>query len=92
MMKITADNYGEVTMFKLEGALTGEWVGELLRCWQQALITERPHIRVDLSGVSYVSETGKELLSEMYRTGADLVAAGVLMKALVEEIIRESAL
>lgn len=87
MMKITADNNGEVTTFRLEGTLIGEWITELLRCWQQAMTSgQRPRIRVDLTGVTYVSEGGKELLGLMYRNGAELVAAGVLMKTMVEEI------
>lgn len=87
MMKITADNNGEVTTFRLEGTLIGEWIAELLRCWQQAIAgDQRPHIRVDLTGVTYVSEAGKELLAAMYRGGAELAAAGVLMKAIVGEI------
>jgi len=87
MMKITADNNGEMTTFRLEGTLIGEWITELLRCWQQAMASDqRSHIRVDLTGVTYVSDAGKELLGMMYRNGAELVAAGVLMKAVVEEI------
>lgn len=87
MMKITADNNGEVMTFRLEGALMGEWISELMRCWQQSMTShQRPRLRVDLTGVTYVSEAGKELLAAMYRGGAELAAAGVLMKALVEEI------
>lgn len=59
MLKITNSNDGEVTSFKLEGKLVGEWVHELRSCWQQA--GEGATIRIDLTGVSWVSEEGKAL-------------------------------
>jgi hypothetical protein len=69
---------------KLEGKLVGAWVRELERVWQSASAQER--ILVDLCSVSFVDDLGKELLSQMYRRGARLVAGTPLMKQIVEEI------
>ena len=89
MMKITAYDDDQAVILRPEGVLTGEWVSELLRCWQQAASGERRSIRVDLTGVTWVSEAGRELLALIYRHGAELVAADVLMKAIVDEIAKE---
>ena len=87
MLKITKQNEGSVTTFKLEGKLAGQWVNELMSCWQQTVrIGEGQAIRVDLSGVSWVSDEGKTVLRPMYRSGAELLAANLLMAAVVAEI------
>jgi len=87
MLKITTDNAGEITVLKLEGKLSGEWVNELLDCWQQTLLSgKRRSIRVDLTGVSWVSDEGKALLVVMFRSGAELLAANLLMAGVVAEI------
>lgn len=92
MLKITNHNDGAVTTFKLEGKLAGEWVNELRSCWQQAmLIGDGKSIRIDLSGVAWVSDEGKALLAAIYRSGAELLAANLLMAGIVAEIRAESA-
>lgn len=89
MLKITNHNDDGVTYFKLEGRLAGEWVNELQDCWQQA--GEAATVRVDLTGVSWVSEEGKTLLAAMYRKGAELLAANLLMTAIIAEICAETS-
>ena len=88
MLKITNNNGAGVTTFKLEGRLAGAWVDELRSCWEQA--GESAAIRVDLTEVSWVSDEGKALLGEMYRRGAELSAANLLMTAIVAEITAET--
>jgi hypothetical protein len=44
-------------------------------------------MKVDLTGVTWVSDEGKELLAMMHRQGAELVTADVLMSAIVAEIV-----
>jgi len=88
MLKITNNNGAGVTTFKLEGRLAGAWVNELRSCWEQA--GNRAAIRVDLTDVSWVSDEGKALLGEMRRSGAELLAANLLMSAIVAEICAET--
>ncbi|MGH9839053.1 MAG: hypothetical protein ACREEM_09740 [Blastocatellia bacterium] len=87
MLKITNNNDGGITALKLEGKLAGEWVNELRHCWQQVLLNGNgAAIRIDLAGVTWVSEEGKALLGAMYRNGAELLAANLLMAGIVAEI------
>jgi hypothetical protein len=87
MLKITTRTDPTGTSFELEGRLAGPWVQELEGCWREAANSERP-IRVLLCAVTFIDDKGRELLVEMYRGGAELVAEGCMNKAIVEEIIR----
>jgi hypothetical protein len=88
MLKITIHNDTVVASFILEGTLTGEWVKELERCWrQEAAAPSAPCVRVELRDVAFVDEEGRELLRLMAKAGAELIAVGLVMKALVEEIV-----
>ena len=92
MLKITNNNDGGVTTLKLEGKLIGEWVNELRSCWWQAMLTsEGKAIRIDLAGVTWVSDEGKELLGEMWRNGAEALASNLLMASIVAEISAKTA-
>ena len=77
----------ESTSFTLEGKLIGRFVSELENCWR-AEISADPMSRfvVNLAAVSFVDAEGKELLSQMRRQGATLVAHGCLMRAIVQGI------
>jgi hypothetical protein len=88
MLKITIHNDAVVASFILEGTLTGEWVKELERCWrQEAAAPSAPRIQVELRDVGFVDEEGRELLRLMAKAGAELIAVGLVMKAIVEEIV-----
>jgi anti-anti-sigma regulatory factor len=43
-------------------------------------------LRIDLSGVTYVDDRGRELLARMIKSGAELRATGIMTRAVVEEI------
>jgi hypothetical protein len=87
MLRITIHDNPEVLTFQLEGRLAGPWVQELHDCWESKLASRRPSAtRLDLRGVTYVDASGKQLLAELHRQRAELLAAGCLMKTLVAEI------
>src|SRR6266566_388061 len=87
MLRITTHNDPESLTFQLEGKLAGPWVRELENSWQHALAgTRKPFIRFDLTGVTYVDAAGKEFLAARHAQGAELIAAGCLMRAVVAEI------
>jgi hypothetical protein len=46
----------------------------------------RPTIRVDLTGVTYIDAAGKVGLAELYEQGAEFIAADALTKAIVAEL------
>lgn len=91
MLKITTRIESDVLFFGLEGKLAGPWVKELEQCWRSAIGTQKNNpVRVDLSSVTFIDEEGKELLKEMHRQGAELVASGCLNKCIVEGIMQSA--
>lgn len=88
MLKITTLIHAESTTFKLEGRLAGPWVQELERCWSSVFSTMTTHpLTIDLSAVTYVDSDGKDLLKQIHRQGAKLVASGCLTSCIVNEIV-----
>lgn len=85
MLKITARNEATRTVFELEGKIAGPWVEELRRCWQQSG-AGNGRAKIVLKAVLFIDRAGKELMVEMHRQGAELVAEGCMTKAIVEEI------
>lgn len=87
MLMITEQGDESSLTFKLAGRLAGEWTPELERCWR-GVAASKPSlkVRIDLSEVTFVSNTGKRLLAVMTRAGVELIAADMMMKALVEQI------
>lgn len=93
MIRISKIYEGSKQGLLVEGRLSGDWVDVLENCWleaQRSPIGEPMHI--DLSGVSYVDETGRELLARMIRDGAELGATGVMTRAIIEEITERIAM
>jgi anti-anti-sigma regulatory factor len=87
MLRITINNDPGSLTFQLEGKLAGPWVRELENCWQSTFAGERkPVLRVDLTGVTFVDTAGKAFLAARHAQGAELVASGCLMRAVVAEI------
>ena len=87
MLRITVEEKNDHTRLQLEGKLTGDWVGELERCWiSNRNRDSRNQFSVDLSSVSFVDENGKALLRRMVSQGAKLQAKGPLMTSLAKEI------
>jgi hypothetical protein len=87
MLKITSYNERRATTFKLEGKLTGEWVNVLRNHWKRAILTMNgSRLCIDLAGLTWLDDAGRELLGEMHRDGAELLAANLLMDGVVAEI------
>lgn len=60
---------------------------ELEECWQRTVATQqKPIVRVDLAGVTFVDAEGQACLAALHHQGAKLVAADCLTKAIVAEI------
>ena len=87
MLRITTYTNSEATRLIIEGRLAGACIGELEKCWRATASTQPPEsICVDLSSVSFIDASGKQLLSHMHEQGIRLVASGLLAKCLIEEI------
>ena len=87
MLRITTDMTQGTATLILEGRLAGSWVSELERCWH-TIRPMRPGqaVCIDMRGLIFVDAAGKQLLADMYGSGADLVASGCWMKSVVEDI------
>jgi hypothetical protein len=87
VLRIYLNEETEPTTLRLEGSLAGPWVAELEKCWRTAS-ARRPNaaIIVELKGVTFVDDRGRDLLFQMRRKGNSLVPTGCLMKAIVEKI------
>jgi hypothetical protein len=88
MLKITLLDSAKELRLRLEGKLSGAWVGELRQCWQTAAsTTQGRRTVVDLGDVDFVDSPGQLLLSEMHQEGVLLTAETPLIRALVHELV-----
>jgi hypothetical protein len=91
MLRITLHHEPGCLTFQLEGKLAGPWVRELENCWQSTLVSlHEPVLRFDLTSVTSIDAAGKELLAAMHSRGAEFLACGCLMRAVVAEITNPS--
>jgi anti-anti-sigma regulatory factor len=92
VIRITQNRKCAELHLSVEGTLSGVWVNELEKCWLDAKASLNDEsIIVDLSGVAYIDDKGRQLLAQMVRDGAQLAATGVMTKGIIEEIVAESA-
>jgi hypothetical protein len=85
MLRITLQEDGTLWRLHLAGRLAGAWIAETENAWRSALTSGRP-VEIDIREVTGIDEAGRCLLRAMNREGARLIAKGVAMEALVEEI------
>jgi hypothetical protein len=71
---------------RLEGKLAGPWVQELMNCWQGTLAQGATEVRIDLSALTFINPSGKELLAAMHMQGVQFIASGCWAKGIVAEI------
>ena len=87
MLRITVLETPGFLTFRLEGRLAGPWVQELEACWQDAVAGhQQAALRFDLTGVTFVDAAGKAFLAARHAQGAEMIACGYLMRAVVAEI------
>ncbi|HEX3683039.1 MAG TPA: hypothetical protein VHU83_10900 [Bryobacteraceae bacterium] len=86
MLRITVEKNGSFCRLKLAGRLGGPWVPEMEKAWRTALCSPAKQIEIDMKEVTAVDNDGRQLLESIHRAGARLLAQGVEMTALVEEI------
>lgn len=87
MLKITLHDSAEEFRFRLEGKISGPWVGELRQCWATACsTTDGRRTLVDLADVDFIDGAGQDLLCEMFRLGVQFHASTPLIRSIVEAI------
>jgi hypothetical protein len=85
MLRVSVHEDGARCRLELAGKLAGPWVAETERVWRSSYCANK-QIEVDVRQVTGVDEAGRKLLSTMHQAGARLIAEGVAMTALIEEI------
>jgi hypothetical protein len=85
MLRITVHEDKNKARIEACGKIAGPWVAELENAWRAVEAPGR-EIEVDLKDVTYVDEAARQLLERMHRAGARLIARGLLMNELVDEI------
>lgn len=91
MLRVTVHENGGLCRLELAGKLGGPWVAETEYAWRSFSCSDK-QIEVDIRQVTGVDDAGRKLLSAMHHAGARLVAEGVAMAALVEEIAGKQTL
>lgn len=88
MLKVSVKNEEPgKRVLEVEGRLAGPWVTELNRCWEsEKERTAAAAIVVRLANVSFVDETGSDLLRKMFQAGAQLEGNGCMVRALIGQI------
>jgi anti-anti-sigma regulatory factor len=87
MLKISTQENDQKVRLQIEGALAGCWVKELELTWRTARATSHGRsLWVDLTGTTRVDAAGQYLLKLMHKDGAQFLASGPAMQALISEI------
>ena len=90
MIRISELRKGSKQRLLVEGTLAGDWVEVLEKSWLEAqTLRNGESIRIDLSGVTWIDDKGRELLKRMLEDGAELRATGIMTTAMIEELIEE---
>src|ERR1700694_1436647 len=87
VLRVTSLEMNGSSVLKLEGKVSGPWVDELQHCWSGvAQQKERTavKVKVDLRGVSYLDNRGRDLLLHMEREGAALVEGSDFVRQLLK--------
>jgi anti-anti-sigma regulatory factor len=90
MLRVTVKEERGIATLHLEGVLAGPWVQEVERCWQDTPVCPE-HVIVDLSEVTSLDGSGRELLEEMHAAGTQLRGEGLLVEYILEQIRQKQA-
>ena len=71
----------------MQGRLVGPWVSELRTTWKR---THRSQDKraciIDLNDVTFIDKSGERLLRAMSKKGAQLIARGMYVKHVLEQL------
>jgi anti-anti-sigma regulatory factor len=88
VLRITVEQSSEAVVLKLEGRLTGPWVEELDRVWEQtAPALHQRRLSLDLRETTFADAGGIRILHAIYsQTGARILAGTPWTQYLADEI------
>jgi anti-anti-sigma regulatory factor len=88
MLRISTIEDEQTVAIRLEGRVAGPWVNELLGAWKtlSPRLAARK-VQLDLRGVTFVDDTGKVVLREIYaQSRAEILAKTAWCEYLATEI------
>jgi len=88
MLRISWDQESSPAKLSLHGKVSGPWVEELKRVWDE-VESKGSRVIVDLTEVTFIARDGRHLLGEMLRKGAEL-QGGPMMRFTIDRIRQES--
>ena len=87
MLKISITETTTDRRWILEGRLVGPWVGELRATWKRAHRSQDSRACIiDLNDVTFIDKSGERLLRAMSKKGAQLLARGLYVKHVLEQL------
>jgi anti-anti-sigma regulatory factor len=88
VLRITVEENSEAIVLKLEGRLTGPWVEELDRVWEQtAPALNKKKLSLDLRETTFADAGGIQILKAIYsQTGARILAGTPWTQYLADEV------
>ena len=90
MIRISEIRKGSGRRLLVEGTIAGDWVEVLEKSWREAQASRNGKpMRIDLSGVTWIDDKGRELLKRILQDGAELLATGIMTRSVIEEVIEE---
>ena len=90
MIRISKIRKGSGRRLLVEGTIAGDLVEVLEKSWLEAQTSHNGEpVRIDLSGVTWIDDKGREVLKRILQDGAELRATGTMTRAVVEELIEE---
>jgi hypothetical protein len=92
VIRISEIRKGSKQRLLVEGTLAGDWVEVLEKSWLEAQTSRNGEpMRIDLSGVTWIDDKGRELLKRILQDGAELRANGIMTRSVIEELIEETS-
>jgi hypothetical protein len=88
MLRISTSEDEQTVAIRLEGRVAGPWVNELLGAWKEIVprVAARK-VQLDLRGVTFVDDSGKQVLREIYsQSHAEILAKTAWSEYLATEI------
>jgi hypothetical protein len=92
MLRITIAETPAEQKWTVEGRLVHPWISELKSTWVRTKTARRERKCVlDLSGVTFIDKSGENVLAELCKQGAELIATGCYTRHVVDDIERKKS-
>jgi anti-anti-sigma regulatory factor len=88
VLRITIMDTATDRRWIVQGRLVGPWVSELRTAWKKRAhkSQDKRACIIDLKDVTFIDKSGERLLRAMSRKGAQLIAEGLYIKHLLEQL------